>query len=80
MLVLKNDRLEQNSALDSRWDDHFTSGHFESRQIGLRETFFVSIRTSQHGAEWLSDFQKIINSMPDITGRGIDWQARLITF
>lgn len=36
-------------------------------KIGLRETFFVSIRTSQHGAEWLSDFQKIINSMPEIT-------------
>jgi len=36
-------------------------------KIGLNETFFVSIRTSQHDDTWLADFQSAIETMPEIT-------------
>lgn len=37
------------------------------RKVGLKETFFVSIRTSRHDAEWLDAFQAALNEMPAIT-------------
>lgn len=36
-------------------------------KIGLKETFFVSIKTSQHEIEWLESFKQVIESMPEIT-------------
>lgn len=39
----------------------------DPRKIGLKETFFVSIRTSQHDREWLEQFKAVIDVMPEIT-------------
>lgn len=39
----------------------------DPRKIGLKETFFVSIRTSRHDAEWLEIFNATIEAMPEIT-------------
>ena len=39
----------------------------DPRKVGLKETFFVSIRTSRHDGEWLEMFQATINAMPQIT-------------
>ena len=39
----------------------------DSRKVGLKETFFVSIRTSRHDAEWTEEFKKAIDSLPEIT-------------
>ena len=39
----------------------------DPRKIGLRETFFVSIRTSAHDAAWLDAFRAAIEEMPEIT-------------
>ena len=39
----------------------------DAHKIGLKETFFVSINTSQHEQEWLQQFKKTIEEMPQIT-------------
>lgn len=39
----------------------------DPRKVGLKETFFVSIRTARHDAGWLEEFQKVIDDMPQIT-------------
>lgn len=39
----------------------------DPRKIGLKETFFVSIRTSRHDAEWLEAFKAAVDAMPEIT-------------
>lgn len=39
----------------------------DPRKVGLKETFFVSIRTSRHDAEWLDAFKATIDGMPEIT-------------
>lgn len=39
----------------------------DPRKIGLKETFFVSIRTSQHDRDWLERFKSVIHAMPEIT-------------
>lgn len=39
----------------------------DPQKIGLKETFFVSIRTSRHDAEWLEDFKRTIDTMPEVT-------------
>lgn len=36
-------------------------------RAGLRETFFVTIRTAQHTAEWSRKFRRVIQEMPQIT-------------
>lgn len=36
-------------------------------KVGLNETFFVSVRTSQHDSKWLDRFQETIDAMPEIT-------------
>jgi len=35
--------------------------------VGLHETFFVVVKTSQHNAEWLRAFNKAVKEMPEIT-------------
>lgn len=39
----------------------------DPQKIGLKETFFVSIRTSRHDAEWLEEFRRTIDALPEIT-------------
>lgn len=39
----------------------------DPRKIGLKETFFVSVRTSRHDATWLEQFRAVIDDMPAIT-------------
>ncbi|PIE12158.1 MAG: ArsR family transcriptional regulator [Rhodobacterales bacterium] len=39
----------------------------DARKIGLKETFFVSVRTARHDAEWLAEFRAVIDAMPEIT-------------
>lgn len=39
----------------------------DPRKVGLKETFFVSIRTSQHDSAWLEKFKAAIEEMPEIT-------------
>lgn len=39
----------------------------DPRKVGLKETFFVSIRTSRHDAEWLEDFKAAVDAMPEVT-------------
>ncbi len=43
------------------------SAILDPRKIGLKETFFVSVRTSQHDEAWLNQFKAVIDSMPQIT-------------
>lgn len=38
----------------------------DAEQLGLRETFFVSIRTDQHSQEWLDSFADVIRCSPEI--------------
>ncbi|MAH87584.1 MAG: ArsR family transcriptional regulator [Kiloniella sp.] len=35
-------------------------------KIGLKETFFIAIRTDQHTSDWLGRFTEIVNEMPEI--------------
>lgn len=39
----------------------------DPHKIGLKETFFVSIRTARHDAEWLEAFKATIETMPEVT-------------
>lgn len=39
----------------------------DPRKIGLDETFFVTIRTAQHDADWLEQFKSVVAAMPEIT-------------
>lgn len=39
----------------------------DPRKVGLKETFFVSIRTANHDSAWLEDFKAVIDDMPEIT-------------
>ena len=39
----------------------------DAQKIGLNETFFVSIRTSNHDKDWLDQFRATIEEMPQIT-------------
>ena len=39
----------------------------DAQKIGLNETFFVSIRTSNHDKDWLYQFRATIEEMPQIT-------------
>ncbi|MEM9632235.1 MAG: Lrp/AsnC family transcriptional regulator [Pseudomonadota bacterium] len=39
----------------------------DPQKVGLIETFFVSVRTAHHDFEWLEQFKKVINEMPQIT-------------
>ena len=38
----------------------------DAHAVGLPETFFISIRTSQHNAKWLEAFNRILHEMPEI--------------
>lgn len=39
----------------------------DPQKVGLKETFFVSIRTSQHDRGWLERFKAVIEDIPQIT-------------
>lgn len=39
----------------------------DAKRVGLLETFFVSIRTSKHRADWLEELQKVIDNTPEVT-------------
>ena len=39
----------------------------DAQKIGLNETFFVSIRTSNHDKDWLDQFRATVEEMPQIT-------------
>ena len=34
--------------------------------VGIAETIFIAIRTNQHNAEWLKNFNRIVRDMPEI--------------
>ena len=38
----------------------------DADQLGLRETYFVSIRTDQHSQEWLDAFSAVIAQSPEV--------------
>ncbi|MGI9433488.1 MAG: Lrp/AsnC family transcriptional regulator [Geminicoccaceae bacterium] len=38
----------------------------DSRKINVGVNVFVSIKTSQHNAEWLENFSKIVSAMPEV--------------
>lgn len=38
----------------------------DAEQLGLMETFFVSIRTDQHSQAWLDAFAEVIKQSPEI--------------
>lgn len=39
----------------------------DPEKAGVPETFFVSVRTDRHDAEWLTAFSKAVQDMPEIT-------------
>lgn len=39
----------------------------DPHKIGLKQTFFVTIRTSRHDIEWLNDFRNAVADLPEIT-------------
>ncbi|MEO1092619.1 MAG: Lrp/AsnC family transcriptional regulator [Pseudomonadota bacterium] len=39
----------------------------DAEKLGLAETVFVAVRTSQHSADWLEKFTTAIAEMPEIT-------------
>lgn len=43
------------------------SAIIDAAKIGLAETFFVAIRTSQHNADWLKALHAIVRDLPEIT-------------
>ncbi len=38
----------------------------DPEKIGQQETFFVQIQTDQHSSEWLAEFTRVVNDMPEI--------------
>lgn len=43
------------------------SAMLDAKKVGLKETFYVTIKTSQHNDQWLAAFKAVIQSMPQIT-------------
>jgi len=39
----------------------------DADRIGLHETFFVAVKTSEHDADWLKAFNDAVKDMPEIT-------------
>ncbi len=39
----------------------------DAKRVGLHETFFVAVKTSQHDADWLKAFNNAVKDMPEIT-------------
>lgn len=39
----------------------------DAAKAGLPETFFISIRTNRHDAEWAGKFEKAVEELPQIT-------------
>lgn len=38
----------------------------DAEKVGLKETFFISIKTNQHNEQWLLRFNDVINRYPEI--------------
>ena len=38
----------------------------DPERAGIPETFFISVRTDQHNAEWLDAFSRLVKTMPEI--------------
>lgn len=38
----------------------------DADKIGLKETFFIAIKTNQHNEQWLVKFNEVINQFPQI--------------
>ncbi|MFK7859760.1 MAG: Lrp/AsnC family transcriptional regulator [Granulosicoccus sp.] len=38
----------------------------DAEKIGLKETFFISIKTNQHNEQWLIKFNAVVNRYPEI--------------
>lgn len=38
----------------------------DRRRLNVGVTVFVSVRTSQHSAEWLKSFHKLVSSIPEV--------------
>ncbi|MEM7405035.1 MAG: Lrp/AsnC family transcriptional regulator [Pseudomonadota bacterium] len=53
-------RLEQEGVILRR------AALVDPQRVGLAETFFISIRTNQHNAQWTSQFIQIVQEMPEI--------------
>lgn len=43
------------------------SAILDPTKVGLKETFYVSIRTSQHESGWLEKFKETIEALPEVT-------------
>lgn len=43
------------------------AAYIDADRVGLHETFFVVVKTSQHDAQWLKDFYNAVKEMPEIT-------------
>jgi Lrp/AsnC family transcriptional regulator len=39
----------------------------DPRKLNVGVTVFVSVRTSQHNADWLKSFHKLVSSIPEVT-------------
>lgn len=38
----------------------------DAEKIGLKETFFIAVKTNQHNEKWLTKFNVVINRFPEI--------------
>ena len=38
----------------------------DAEKVGLKETFFISIKTNQHNEQWLINFNTMVNRYPEI--------------
>lgn len=38
----------------------------DADKIGLKETFFIAVKTNQHNEKWLTKFNVVINRFPEI--------------
>lgn len=38
----------------------------DADKIGLKETFFIAVKTNQHNEKWLTKFNAVINRFPEI--------------
>lgn len=38
----------------------------DADRVGLKETFFISIKTNQHNEQWLIRFNSVVNRYPEI--------------
>ena len=54
-------RMQQNKVILKQ------AAFVDAKRVGLHETFFVAVKTSQHDAGWLKAFNNAVKDMPEIT-------------